>query len=267
MAEKRHLELHLLRLLPNALKDDFVTVGLVLLESDGGFADLRVTRDWRMLQCVAPNVETEWFGIVENEIRGRLGLFQRRDELLQLVNERFGSMIDVAPTKAVSTDDPAKEMEVLASIYLAPVERGERVQQRSGRGVIVSLMNDAFAAAGVLELMQRDLDMSGYLGTDDRFSIDFGYRVGNAIKMLHAVSLRANADQAQLFAYRYSRIEEGMRREQLQPSLIAVVDRAMEMRDERARLAIGMMEQNSMRVRVVGEIGEIADEVRRELRV
>jgi chorismate mutase len=267
MAEKRHLELHLLRLLPSPLKDDFVTVGLVLLESDGGFADLRVTRDWRMLQCVAPNVELEWFGIVENEIRGSLGQLQRRDELLQLVNERFGSILDVAPTKAVATYDPVKEMEVLASIYLAPVERGERVQQRAGRGAMISLMNDAFANASVLELMQKDLDMTGYLGSEDPFQIDFGYRVGNAIKMLHAISLRANADQAQLFAYRYSRIDEGMRREQLQPSLTAVVDRTIEMRDERARIAIGMMEQNSVRVRVVGEIGEIADEVRRELRV
>src|ERR1019366_126535 len=54
MAEKRQLELYLLRFLPHALRDDFVTVGLLLLESDGGFAEVRFTCDWRMLQCVAP---------------------------------------------------------------------------------------------------------------------------------------------------------------------------------------------------------------------
>ena len=83
MAEKRQLELYLLRFLPHALRDDFVTVGLLLVESDGGFAEVRFTRDWRMLQCVAPDVELEWFEIVESEIRGRLASLRRREELIR----------------------------------------------------------------------------------------------------------------------------------------------------------------------------------------
>src|SRR5271163_540897 len=106
MAEKRQLELYLLRFLPHALRDDFVTVGLLLAESDGGFAEVRFTRDWRMLQCVAPDVELEWFEMMEREIRGRLGVLRRREELVQLMTERFGTTMDVAPTKAVITEDP-----------------------------------------------------------------------------------------------------------------------------------------------------------------
>jgi SOS regulatory protein LexA len=122
MADKRQLELHLLRFLPHALRDDFVTVGVLLLESDGGFAEVRLTRDWRMLQCLAPDVDSEWFTMMESEIRQRLGTLRRREDLIRLVSERFGTMIDVAPTKAVLTEDPAKEMEVLASMYLVPME-------------------------------------------------------------------------------------------------------------------------------------------------
>jgi len=267
MAEKRQLELHLLRLLPHPLRDDFVTVGLLLLESDGGFAEVRFTRDWRMLQCVAPNVELEWFAMVESEVRGSLGNFRRREELMQLINEKFGTIMDVAPTKAILTEDPAREMEALTSIYLVPLERGERPRQRTGRGAIVGLMDEAFNDAGVLELMQRDLDVVNYTGLGDPFRIDFGYRLGNVMKMFHAVSIVANVDQALALAYRYSRVEAGMRQEQLQASLTAVVDRPVKMRDERTQFAIGMLEQNSVRVRAVGEMAEIAGEVRRELRV
>src|SRR5271155_2701 len=138
MAEKRQLELCLLRFLPHALRDDFVTVGLLLLESDGGFAEVRFTRDWKMLQCVAPDVELEWFELVEREIRAKLGSLRRSEDLSQLMNENFGTMIEVAPTKAVLTEDPAKEMEVLTSMYLVPMERGTRAQQRTGRMAIVS---------------------------------------------------------------------------------------------------------------------------------
>jgi chorismate mutase len=266
MAEKRQLELYLLRFLPHALRDDFVTVGLLLLESDAGFAEFRFTRDWRMLQCVAPEVELEWFAMVESEIRARVGSLRRRDDLSQLVNERFGTMIDVAPAKAVLTEDPAKEMEVLTSMYLVPMEREDRVQQRTGRAAIVNTMKEAFDNAGVLELMQRDLNVVQYTGQGDPFRIDFGYRVGSTVKMFHAVSVAAKVDRALALAYRYSRVEAGMRQEQLQASLTAVVDQAIALRDERTRFAIGILEENSVRVRTVEEMAEIAGDVRRELR-
>jgi hypothetical protein len=114
--------------------------------------------------------------------------------------------------------------------------------------------------------MQKDLDVVKYTGLGDPFRIDFGYRVGSAVKMFHAVSVAANVDQALALAYRYSRVEAGMRQEQLQASLTAVVDQGMGLQEEKTRFAIGMLEQNSVRVRVVGEMAEIAGEVRRELR-
>lgn len=84
--------------------------------------------------------------------------------------------------------------------------------------------------------------------------------------MFHAVSVAANVDQGLALAYRYSRIEAGMRSERLQASLTAVLDREIVMQEERAQFAIGMLEQNAVRVRALSEMAEIADEVRRELR-
>lgn len=266
MANKRQLELYLLRFLPHVLRDDFVTVGLLLLEGDGGFADLRFTRDWKMLQCVAPDLDLQWFELVENNIRGRLGSLRRREDLLQLVNERFGTMLDVAPAKGVLTEDPVREMEVLTAIYLLPIARSERTQPRAGRMAIVHTMQEAFTNAGVLELMQRDIDVIQYTGQGDPFRIDFGYRIGSVVKMFHAVSVAANVDQALALAYRYSRIELGMRRERLQASLTAVVDEGTALHEEKMRFAIGILAQSSVRVKTLEEMAEIAGEVQRELR-
>ncbi len=266
MAEKRQLELYLLRFLPHALRDDFVTIGFVLLESDGGYAGVRFTRDWRALHSVAPDVDLEWFVMVEREIHGRLGRLRRRDELVQFMNERFGTMIDVAPTKGVLTADPAEEMEILTSMYLLPIERRERFQQRTGQQAIVDTMNEAFTKAGVLKLMQRDLDVFKYTGQGDSYRIDFGYRIGNVLNMFHAVSVVRNVNQALALAYRYPRVEVGMRAEHVQTFMTAVVDQEVALRDEMARFAIGMLEENSVRVRLAEEMAEIAGEVRRELR-
>src|ERR1017187_2022848 len=154
MAEKRQLALYLLRFLPHALRDDFVTVGLLLLESDGGFAEVRFTRDWRMLQCVAPDVELEWFDMVEREIRGKLGRLRRREDLMQLMYERFGTMIEVAPMKAVLTEDPAKEMGVLTSMYLFPLEGMPKQSMMVNPALVLPLVG-RIAAGRPIEAVQN----------------------------------------------------------------------------------------------------------------
>ena len=173
MAEKRQLELYLLRFLPHALRDDFVTVGLLLLESDAGFAEVRFTRDLRMLQCVAPDVELEWFQMVEREIRGRLGSLRGREELMQLLSERFGTMIDVAPTKAVITDDPAKEMEVLTSMYLAPME-GKLKESMAVNTTVVLPLVGRIAAGRPIEAVQNNetISLADFVHSKDVFVLE-----------------------------------------------------------------------------------------------
>jgi len=173
MAEKRQLELYLLRFLPHALRDDFVTVGLLLLESDGGFAEVRFTRDWRMLQCVAPDVELEWSEMVEREIRGKLGSLRRREDLMQLMSERFGTMIDVAPTKAVLTEDPAKEMEVLTSMYLVPMEGKLKQLMAVNTAVVVPLVG-RIAAGRPIEAVQNNetISLADFVRSKEVFALE-----------------------------------------------------------------------------------------------
>jgi hypothetical protein len=246
------------------LRDDFVTVGLLLLESGGGFAEVRFTRDWRMLRYLAPDVELEWFEMVESEIRERLETLRGREALVQFVSERFGMMIEVAPTKAILTEDPEKEMEVLTSMYLVPMGRVELMQPRTGRVAIVNTVKEEFAKAGVLELIQRDLDVEKYTGPGDPFRIDFGYRVGDTVKMFHGVSIASNVDQALALLYRYSRVAAGMQQEGLKASLTAVVDEAQASTEEKARFALAMLKQHSVRVKPVQKVAEIVDEVGRD---
>jgi len=218
---------------------------------------------------MAPDLELEWFEMMESAIRSGLGNLRGREDLMQLVNERFGTMIDVAPTKAVLTEDPVKEMEVLTSMYLAPLARGEQLQPCRGKGrlAIVSTIKDEFAKIGVLELIQRDLDVGKYTGPGDPFRIDFGYRAGGLVKMFHAISVASNVDPALALLYRYSLVATGMREEGLQASLTAVVDERSALAEERTLFAIGRLKQHSVRVESVEMVAEVASEVHRDAAV
>jgi len=91
-----------------------------------------------------------------------------------------------------------------------------------------------------------------YTGLGIRFGLILGIDPGRG-EDVPRVSVAANLDQALAVAYRYSRIEAGMRRVHLQASLTAVVDRGMASQEEKTRFAVGMLKQGSVRVRRVEE--------------
>jgi chorismate mutase len=265
MADKRQFELLLLRLVPHALRDDFMTVGVVVLEQGGEFADVRFTRDWKRVECFAPDLELEVFEYLETEIRRGLKNIRRREDLLQLLTERFGTVFDVGPSKAMLASDPAAEMRVLERDYLAAMQPVERAR-RLGRLGIVRWMEEKFAGAGVLDLLQRDIDMREFTGEEDPFHVDFGFRVGKTLKMFQGLALNLSRDPAVTLAYRYARIQAGMRKRGEEALLTAVISAdAMQSKGEVAS-GIAMLKANEIAVRSVGEMAEIAEEVKRELR-
>jgi hypothetical protein len=69
MAEKRQFEFFLLRYVPNAVQDEFVNVGVVMVEPGADFADVKFTRDWRRVRCLDPQVDIEMLEALENEVR------------------------------------------------------------------------------------------------------------------------------------------------------------------------------------------------------
>jgi hypothetical protein len=263
MAAKRQLELLLLRLVPHALRDDFMTVGVVVI--GGEFADVRFTRDWKRVECFAPEIELEHLERLEAVVRGGLKEIRGRADLLKLLEERFGPEFDVGPVKGIEALDPAAEMSVLTRDYLAPMQTVERAR-RLGRLGIVGRMEEAFADAGVLGLLQRDIEMKEFTGENDPFQVDFGFRVGNSLKMFQGLALSLSREPAVTLAYRYARIQEGMRKRNQEALLTAIISEDAARKREEVASGIGMLKANEIRVRDVGEMAEIAEEVRRELR-
>jgi len=127
-------------------------------------------------------------------------------------------------------------------------------------------MEEAFRSAGILGLLQRDIDMAEFTGKNDPFGVDFGYRVGNSLKMFHALALNLSREPAVTLAYRYARIQDGMRKGGQDAMLTAVISQDAMRRREEVASGIGMLRANEIAVRDIADIAEIADEVRRELR-
>ncbi|MBS1851329.1 MAG: DUF3037 domain-containing protein [Acidobacteria bacterium] len=267
MAGLKNLEFFLLRYVPDAIKDEFVNIGVVILEpdSDGrGFADVRFTRDWRRVRCLDPQADVEMLQALEAEVRRQLTDAPGRAAILQKLGDSFSNLLQLSPAKAVLAEDPVKELGALASLYLETSLPAVK-RALSGRQAILGHMTEALESAGVLRLMLHNIAVAPYTKAGDPFKFDFGYPVGNEIKLLQAVSLKAGVDHAVALAVRFPGIARGIHAKRgTDAHLLAVVDDELDSREE-IGFALGMMEENRIRIARAAEMPAIAQQIRQEL--
>ena len=71
MDEKIQCRFFILRYAPDAVKNEFINVGLVLLPPAGS-AQVRFTRDWSRVLCLDPEADVEMLQALESDLRNQL---------------------------------------------------------------------------------------------------------------------------------------------------------------------------------------------------
>lgn len=268
MPERRKCEFFLLRYVPDAVKDEFVNLGVVVYEAGegGGFADVRFTRDWRRVRCLDPDVDVEIFEALEADIREQLLLGASRELLLKKMEDSFSNAIQLTAPKALLAESPQEEIGRLAEIYLERGRRGGRAA--SGRQAIATRMRDEFERQGVWPLMRKAIPVAEYTHKGDPLKIDCGYRPNGVVRLFHAVSLEADVNLAKVLAFSYPKIREGIaQKEQAKTELMAIVEPELPADDEAIAFALATLRGGDIRVMTTAELPEIAERARLELRI
>jgi len=269
MADLRQLEFFLLRYVPDAVKDEFVNIGVVMMEpaaNGEGFADARFVRDWRRVRCLDPQADIEMLEALEREIQGQLRQTRDRDALLRRLQDSFSNAVQISPLKACLAAEPAEEIEALAKLYCEGRRPGAE-RETSGRRRILGQMRDAFEQAGVWALLKKEIAAAQYTHKGDPLKIDCGYRPNGVIKMFQAVSLAAGPDAAKVLAFSYPQIAAGIARvEKASAELTAVVEDDLARSDEAVGFALSTLEMSQIAVVGAREMPRLAEVARRELR-
>lgn len=270
MAAFKQCEFFLLRYVPDAVKDEFVNIGVVLVEpgaNGAGFAEVRFTRDWQRVKCLDPAADLEMLEGLEDDLRERLSEVGR-GEFFRVINESFSNVLQLTPAKACLTESPAEELGRLAEMYLERVRRPAGKGAVAGRQLIAQRMREAFERAGVWKLMPKRIAVATYTQPGDPLKIDCGYRPNGELKLFHAVSLASDVDAAKILAFTYPQIREGIARlEQAKTSLTAIVEDDLDRTDKPIAFALDTLAGSQIAVAAQAELPRLAEIARRELRV
>ncbi|MGH9508690.1 MAG: DUF3037 domain-containing protein [Terriglobales bacterium] len=271
MPSNRQLEFFLLRYVPDAVKDEFVNIGVVVVENGApgtAFSDLRFTRDWRRVKCLDPDADIEMLEALEQDLRARLNQAADRERILHVLKDSFSGSLQLSPGKACLAESPQEEMGKLAAMYLEPRRREGESREAAGRQLIVNRIRDAFEQAGVWKLMRKRIAVAQYTRPGDPLKIDCGYRPNGVVKLFHAVSLASDVDAAKVLAFTYPQIAEGIARlENAKAELTAVVEDELNMQDEPIAFALDTLKQSRIAVAPMAELPRLAGAARYDLRV
>ncbi len=279
-SQRRACEFRLLRYVPDAVRNEFVHIGVILREQgsrDTAASEpilVRFTRDWRRVRCLDPDVDTALLEGMESELRRRFEA-EPDGNLMRLLNESLSLSVQMTEAKAYLAESLPAGMEELMRLYVEPPPR-ERVPRLSGRAAIQSRMRTEFERAGVWELMRKRIAASEYTRPGDPLRIDVGYRPNGLIRLFHAVSLEPGVEMAKVLAFSAAGLHAGVERvEKAQLELTAVIEPAAKLgatgeepeRREMYRFGVETMEEHQIRVLTTSDLGRVAETARRELRV
>ncbi|MGD0630362.1 MAG: DUF3037 domain-containing protein [Terracidiphilus sp.] len=273
--ERRACEFHLLRYVPDAVRNEFVHIGVILREQGSRDApEVNFTRDWRRVRCLDPEADTALLEGMESELRRR---FQAEPDgdLMRLLKESLSLNVQMTEAKAYLAESLPAGMEDLMRLYVEPPPR-ERIPRLSGRAAIQARMRSEFERAGVWDLLRKRIAASEYTRPGDPLKIDAAYRPNGVIRMFHAVSLEPGVEMAKVLAFSSAGLRAGVERvEKAQLDLTAVIEPAARVgatdeepeRLEMYRFGVETMEEHRIRVLTTSDLERVAETARRELRV
>lgn len=277
-ATRRECEFQLLRYVPDAVRNEYVHIGVVLRTADTGNAgvqtEVRFTRDWRRVRCLDPDADTALLESMETELRRRLQTEgEARDKLMRILGESLSLNVQMTEAKAYLAESLPAGIEELMRLYVDPPQR-ERAARLSGRAGIQARMRTEFEHAGVWDLLRKRIAAADYTRPGDPLRIDLGYRPNGIIRMFHAVSLEPGVEMAKVLAFSAAGLREGIARvEKAELELTAVIEPAAKLGatdDDPERLAmyrfgVETMEEHRIRVLTTSDMNRVADTARREL--
>lgn len=274
-SERRPCEFQLLRYVPDAVRNEYVHIGVILREQGSRVpAEVRFTRDWRRVRCLDPDADTALLEGMESELR-RLFLEEPDGKLKRILDESLSLNVQMTAPKAYLAESLPAGMEELMRLYVEPPAR-ERAQRLTGRAGIQAKMRTEFERAGVWDLLRKRIAASEYTRPGDPLRIDLGYRPNGVIRMFHAVSLEPGVEMAKVLAFSAAGLRAGVERvEKAALELTAIIEPAAKLgatdaEPERLamyRFGVETMEEHQIRVLTTTDLPRVAETARRELRV
>jgi hypothetical protein len=253
---------HVVRYQPNLIRDEWVNIGVLLLDLSTG----RVRQRWLeepadlvRLRCLHPAVDEDLLLRLPAEFaRQFAGREMESAAILEKFDETFSNAVQLAPRKGLLARDPDAEIDRLFREQVEPLREPRRgAAEIRTRSDVRARAADYFRTEKILRLMQRGVRVEEYTAPGDPMRIDFSYRRNGTRGFVHSIALGRDPGQAKLLAYTAGAIREHVQHSEF----LAVTEREPARGNPRDHFVSDILRESEIRVVPLGELRKWAHDV------
>jgi hypothetical protein len=253
---------HVVRYQPNLIRDEWVNIGVLLLDPSSGRVRqrwLEESADFARLRRLHPAADEELLLRLPAEFDRQLtGAGGEAVALIEKFDQSLSNAVQLSPRKGLLANDLDAELERLFREQVEPLRETRRgAGEIRTRSDVRAQAADYFRSEKILRLMQRGVRAEEFTVPGDPMRIDFSYRRNGTRGFVHAVALGRDPGQAKLLAF----TAEAIRGRLEHSEFLAVTEREPARGNVRDQFVSNVLADNDIRVLPLAGLRKWAHEV------
>lgn len=235
---------HVIRWTPNLIRDEWINIGVLLLDPASGQHRLRFLEDeseFARIRRLHPSKHEDTLRGMRSEFENAIRNY--KTELLPWPGkyyERLGDAVQLSHAALLQDADLDVEIERLYHDKVRPVRLADQTQNKLDRrsGIRVHAL-EVFRRAGLLPKLTRNMRVDEFTYSGDPFRIDFSYKRNGTQGFVQCLALARDSAQAKILSY----TADAIRKSRTSTEFTAITERAPELRgNQRDRFVAGLLE-------------------------
>jgi hypothetical protein len=242
------LAYHILRYVPNLVRDEWVNIGVLVFNPDTGERRLRLIEEqdeYNHVRRLHPLADEALLRALRDELEDRLGSAGRTNggngseipwqRVLSKWDETLSNALQIAPQKGVLADDLDAEAERLYADHVAVPRRTARPGLPGGRAGIRAYCAQVFRQARIWDRLEKSVRVAEFTFPGDPARLDYSYRRNGTRGFVHTLSVTRAPQDAKSLAYNVKHIAD---RANYHTEFAAVTDIRLSRENDRHRFVL-----------------------------
>ena len=253
MATSRPLEpglaYHILRYVPDLVRDEWVNIGVLVFNPRTGERRLRLIEEqveYNRVRRLHPTVDETVLRALRDDLEDRLdpqtddGPAISLQKILKKCDETLSNTLQIAPQKGVLADDLDEELERLYSDHVAVPRPHSRVGQPGSRATIRAYCAQVFKQARIWDRIEKSVRVAEFTFPGDPSRLDYSYHRNGTRGFVHTLSVTRAPQDAKSLSYNVRHIAE---KAGYHTEFTAVTDVALSRDNDRQRFVIDTLRE------------------------
>jgi hypothetical protein len=250
------LAYHILRYVPDLVRDEWVNIGVLVFNPETGERRLRLIEEqdeYNRVRRLHPWADEALLRALRDDLENRLdsGIGAKSSDggvasgipwqmVLSKWEETLSNALQIAPQKGVLADDLDAEVERLYADHVAVPRRSFRPGLPSGRAGIRSYCAQVFRQARIWDRIEKSVRVAEFTFPGDPARLDYSYHRNGTRGFLHTLSVTRAPQDAKSLSYNVKHIAEKAR---YHTEFAAVTDVALSRDNDRHRFVLDTLRE------------------------